>query len=187
MKNTDDALLDQLRALSVHKKENFGGIPDDYRELIEGILAHNGPAAFMLASIASAAQHFPEFLESLKKSGLVKVTETDEAIGIAKIDADRTSVAPLIRKNWDFFEPGFMMLYIGMKMGRAMEREESKEFSKIVDPGHEGRAKKTEHKPILLPAASDTELPAITPEKAEQFRREMEAEMKDPKKKNEAN
>jgi hypothetical protein len=190
MKNAQALLLDQFVALRTYKNENFGSIPDDYRQMIEDILAKNGSAAFMLGTVASAATNFPAFIESLKKSGFAKIMETEDEdthIGVAQIDGDKANLGGLIRENWNLFEPGFLMLYLGMKIGRQMERTEHKALESITraEAREEARKKNPElaevkpEQQTLLPAVSDsTDHPAISPEKAEMFRQEMEEAMR---------
>jgi hypothetical protein len=195
MKSIDVHLRDQLVALAEQKKNNFGGIPDDYRDLVEGVLSKDEAALFLLTQQSQAATSFPEFITFLKESGAayIKKLHEDEdsaAFAVCVDGGGKLNPGEIIRKNWKLFEPVLMALYVGMKMGRQMERDEQGEFSKIVKTGEVTAELDASTKPILLSDGSgqtgnsgDTGLPAITPEQEARFRDEMNRAMKSDKNK----
>jgi len=186
MKNMSDALLDQLKKFSGHKKDNFGSIPDDYREMIEELLASKGPAMFLLRMQTTASTNFPKLIEYIKDCGAGKLTEMgqvdDNSMAMAiHVNGDKFDVKDAIKQNWDLFEPAFMFLYLGIKMGRQMERDEIQGLKAML---REERQKENPNAfdsiaPIALPAVSDSpDHPAVTPEKAEAWRKELEQSLK---------
>lgn len=191
MKTTIDYMGDALKEFKQEKEQNFGSIPDDYRRFIEESLEHPGPVALTLTHMVDAVKEFPKFLSSMKEQGHAKTVAKNDDMEVnaleLKLGGDGLDFKKLIRTNWEFFEPPFYFLYIGMKMGREMEKHEREELGKIA--AREDRRKANPNafdsigpapeKLIMLPAVSDTpELPAISPERAAQFRKEMEAELK---------
>lgn len=197
MTTVRDALLRELKNLSKAKQENFGSIPDEYRDVNENILADSSAAGYMLVEQSTAATRFPDFLDSLKELNLVKMLDTgdEDVSGIAiKLDANKIDMGKIIRKNWKLFEPAFKFLYLGIKIGEQRARDEQAALQSIARA--EAREERRKLNPsafeslapevpqVFLPAVSDTaELPAISPEKAEAFREEYERALKESDKK----
>ena len=189
MKTTTDYMGNVLGEFTREREQNFGSIPDDYRQFIEDLLENAGPVAVSLSHMIEAAKHFPEFLSSMKKLGFLStVVDNDEVqVNALKVNGSDMNFKKLIKENWKLFEPPFLFLYLGMKMGQQKEREEGEKLKKLAaledrrkaNPNSFDSIGPDPERLVLMQPVSDTaELPAISPEKAEKFRQEMEAELK---------
>lgn len=135
MINLVDVIGEQLREFRDAKKKNFGSIPEDFKEMIESILSHEGPAQYFLMSAAQAATSFPEFVQDIKTKMLgngVEEEKVGEQMMSLAVDMSKIHATQLIRDNWDLCENAFRMLYIGIKIGRMQEREEHDSLERLA-------------------------------------------------------
>lgn len=180
MQSIIDALHEQLTQLKDAKKKNFGSIPEDFKEMIETLLAQDGPAQYLLVGAAMAAQGFPDFIADLKKNvfnGAGKEHQIGDGIAFA-LDPSKISAARLIRDNWDLCENTFRMLYLGIRMGRAMERDEHDALDKIARMEANPNAF-DQIRPVTQQAIADTPL---SPEKEQLFRDELNEALRNQRK-----
>lgn len=183
MKTVTELMGDQLNALRIAKQENFGGIPDDYRQTTEEILAHSSASLFMLVQTLEANKGLGDFVETLKEMNLAKildVSDDDEksVTGmLVQLDGSKKDLrmGEVIRKNWQLFEPVFLMFYIGMKVGQQKEQEEQEALRSIARAEISASGGSAAFLPGEQPVSAAS---ALSPEKTEAFRRELDAELK---------
>lgn len=192
MKTIVDYLGEALREYQKYKSANYGSLPESFKRLIEEYSTHSGPVLMMMGALSNVPPASIELGTYLKEAlGTNASTIANDGIHetlACRVDPSKLDWPELVRKNWDFFEPAFLFLYMGLAAGRMMERDEAEGLKSIARAERQklnpnafdstGSGPVLSRSSIVSPASDSPELPAITAAQAEQFRQEFERELK---------
>ena len=128
VKSIGDMVNEQINAGSEHARAHFGSIGDDFSSIAEDLLRHDRVAFSLFVNAA---------LIGLSGSSLRETVERLSPGGIPPAGRAMELAIKAIRQNSQVVAPLLEQIYIGIQVGRRLQREEDEALRGIEKASEE--------------------------------------------------